>query len=446
MSFLVVPKEARSHWADVWLATDQDPPPANARLFHPGGALDVGAGWQAWHRAGEGIRLHHQQVRLTGLAPRTDASLELRVAGNPVATARLSTLPDRLPGRGAPLTFFLGSCYCWAKDGDSRVDSAYRRVPTTHRPDFKILCGDQIYLDAPWPHFLRNTHDEGEMREIFLERYWTTWGGVPGRPGLAAVLADGANFFSPDDHELWNNAPNRASVVRDSWRQSGRDRWRQVAGELYDLFQTPKALTRFDVPPLSFCLVDTRMDRDADEVRFMTDTHLQQLVTWIERLSSPGVLVLGQPIFADTHGIAGHFADWGLADYRQYEALVAALHQATHSVLVLTGDVHYRRVAASPPPPNHEILEVISSPLTLVDGKAGGAWKRPPERFPARTVARVPPQKIEVEEKFQAYEDHFLILQCHAVGPAVDVQVFDFDVRGSPAPGGANPVAEVRLR
>ncbi len=446
MSFIVVPKEAGTDWADVWIATDEDPPPARAELHHPGGVAGVGATWQAWHRADEDIRLHHQRVRLTGLAPRTRGSVELRANGQPAGWARLTTLPDRLPRVEAPLTFLLGSCYCWARDGDSRVDRAYARLPAAHRPDFKILCGDQVYLDSPWSHFLRHTHDEDEMRESFLERYWTTWAGVPGRPGLSALMADGANFFSPDDHELWNNAPNRATLVRDSWREPGRKRWKRVARELYGLFQTPGPAARFDVPPLSFFLADTRMDRDADEVRFMTETNLQQLVSWIEGLSSPGVLVLGQPLFAEAHDWRGHLAYWGLADYDQYAELAVALHGARHSVLVVTGDVHYRRAAFCRPSPRHEIHEVISSPLTLVDPGAGGEWHPAPAVFPARAVPVAPGRGVTTRETPRAHSDHFLILQCHAVGPGVHVDVFDFAVRGEATPGGSRPVARIRLR
>ncbi len=61
MSFIVVPKEAGTDWADVRIATDEDPPSASAGLHQPGGVAGVGAAWQAWHRADEDSRLHHQR-------------------------------------------------------------------------------------------------------------------------------------------------------------------------------------------------------------------------------------------------------------------------------------------------------------------------------------------------------------------------------------------------
>jgi len=57
----------------------------------------------------------------------------------------------------------------------------------------------------------------------------------------------------------------------------------------------------------------------------MTGLDLQNLVAWIDGLTAPGVLVVGQPIFDVRHGFSGNFVDWGSPDYAQYRELVQAL-------------------------------------------------------------------------------------------------------------------------
>ena len=91
------------------------------------------------------------------------------------------------------------------------ADHAFRVLPEEWRPDFKILCGDQVYLDSPWKHYLWHTHGEADLERRFFDIYWRTWAGDRRKRGLRSLLADGANYYSPDDHELWNNAPNRAN-------------------------------------------------------------------------------------------------------------------------------------------------------------------------------------------------------------------------------------------
>lgn len=422
MTVLLTPKESRSDRMAVLVAT-LAARPRGARLRHPGGTVGIpDDAWQSWQ--GGGLILHHQELWIDGLSPRTSGWLHLEVEGQTVARARLTTLPRALPGSGErPLTFVLGSCFCAAKDPTGRVDAAYARLAPDHRPDFKILCGDQVYLDSPWTEFLRR-HSVAWLRRSFLQRYLSTWAG---RPGLAQILADGANFFSSDDHELWNNAPSRGSYVRDSWFAGKRDAWRRVATQLYRIFQTPRPWTSFDVPPLSFYVADTRIQRDADERSFLPEPEMARLEQWLAGLQGPGVLVLGQPLFAEEAGWMGHFADWGLADFEQYGDLVRAVRRAAHSLLVLTGDVHYRRFARTRGGLGSDVIEVISSPLALVDEKARGEWKAAPD-FPAVRVQGAPAHKVETDERFQGNGEHFLVFQCTAIGGEVFIRAFDYGV------------------
>jgi hypothetical protein len=171
-----------------------------------------------------------------------------------------------------------------------------------------------------------------------------------------------------------------------------------VARPLFDDFQTDQAqghsiCRTVDVGNLSFMIMDTRLDRIEGDDSFMHDDDLQKVVQWLEKPAGPGVLVIGQPVFADPQsgffgGLKKRFADRNLPDYAQYGVLAGALLQAKRSVLILTGDVHYPRVAQAirPGESGRELFEVIASPGALVAG-AHSNTKEPPARFPAKPVA-----------------------------------------------------------
>jgi hypothetical protein len=124
---------------------------------------------------------------------------------------------------------------------------------------------------------------------------------------------------------------------------------------------------------------------------------------------------------------------------------VRRLQNAAHSVLVLTGDVHYRRYAWASTLVGTDLVELISSPLTLIDDAVGRKWKDAPSRFPSKSPGTS--IRVDTYRKWQGAEDHFLILQCFAKGSAVEFRVYDFGWPPRDAqPGAARPVVEFRLR
>src|SRR4029450_5170412 len=92
-------------------------------------------------------------------------------------------------------------------------------------------------------------------------------------------------------------------------------------------------------------------------------------------LTGPGCLVLGQVLFTAPAGTISKHMDLGLPDFRQYIELLDALRQAPHAVVVLTGDVHFGRVAVCQFLNGQEIVEVIASPLALVASFPSNEWK-----------------------------------------------------------------------
>jgi len=263
------------------------------------------------------------------------------------------------------------------------------------------------------------------------------------RAGFRHLLQDGANFFSSDDHEFWNNAPTAAAYARDTWFQRGRDTWWSVASNLYGAFQDDRTVEQFQIGPLSFFLAETRLHRDADRNRLTTDADMGALLAWIRGLQGPGVLVVGQPIFAPHGGLLARFVDWNLSDFAQYNELARALIASRHSIVVLTGDVHFGRVAFCELPLTtggvaSRLIEVISSPMSLVDKKVGGHWSAAPDQFPAFAVpgmARVP---VSTVGSFQMTENHFLTLEFTGVGAGARMKVRNWPIaRNGATPAGA---------
>jgi hypothetical protein len=301
----------------------------------------------------------------------------------------------------------------------------------------KFLCGDQVYLDAPWQHYASTRHSVEELETELFEKYESTWTQTP--RGFLDLLKNGANYFSSDDHEYWNNAPDRAPAVRDTYWPVGNRRldWLRIARELFSAFQTPDLVSSFNVGMLSFINVDTRFGREADQSAFMTKGDLAKVKRWVNGLRGPGVMVIGQPLLASKSGwlgLKGQFFDWGLPDFQQYADLINILVASKQTIVILTGDVHYGRIATCTLASGVKLIEVISSPLALVDDAVGHKWDPPPKFFPDFDVPFiVRSNQIEIE-KFDYSENQFMTLEFYADGATVRMLVKAWPVTGGQPP------------
>jgi hypothetical protein len=163
----------------------------------------------------------------------------------------------------------------------------------------------------------------------------------------------------------------------------------------------------FSVGRLSFLVADLRMDRAADRSRLQLEADHDRVIDWIRALPGPGVLVLGQPLLSAEAGLKGHIADWGLPDYRQYVPLVAAIGGSRHDIVVLTGDVHFGRVAGAALPGGANLYEVIASPFALITPLLPQEWGAPPGRFPVRPEAGTVASAVWSRDDYQVEVDHF---------------------------------------
>lgn len=425
MPFLLVPNEVKATAATVWIGVINEGPG-----FDPG-ALRLSCNGQDrpipplsnLYRTGSGLNdIRHLYYTAEPLQPAANYVFELFHEGNSVSVCNVRTLPADLPFLGEhPFTVLLSSCFCASQSDSSAIGNTYFNLLMQDRPDIKILCGDQVYLDAPALNFAIPKSDE-TLEDTHFSNYVDTWtqDGLPF--GNKFFLQNGANFFSADDHEFWNNAPDFASFLPDTYTEKGRDVWWKFASNFFNIFQTEKSVKTFAVGEVSFFILDTRMKRAAGRNTFMTADDRNALENWVNGLTGIGVLVIGQPVFTVKAGpVASVVADKSLPNYKQYEDLAGILSRTERSIIVLTGDVHFSRLSECRLLNGKSIYEVISSPSRLVSSLARGDWEKSPDNFPAVAIADVVSGAIATNDIHQLSEDHFLTLGFLRDGGAVTV-------------------------
>jgi len=443
MTPLIVPQSVSASDALVWVGICNEPNlPTTITIGPDARRISLQGGWQQWNS--NAASLSYQRIRVPNLQPRRSYTLAF---DSQPPSATFVTLPDSLPSTDdRPFTVLLGSCFCAAKDESGAFGNTYFHLPSDARPDVKIFCGDQVYLDSPWYEFLAHTHSRSQMESEFLGRYLGAWTQGDNSSGYYSVLTDGANFLSSDDHEFWNNAPSAAIYVRDTWTQSGRKTWWSVAEGLYRAFQSADDVPRISVPPLSILSIDTRIHRRPDRTTFLNPTDYRAVEDWVRSLSGPGALVIGQPIFDKPVGwLHGHIADWSLPDYAQYAGLVRLLLNTKHSIVILTGDVHFSRVAHCTLDNGAQLVEVISSPTSLVDTNAGGKWSPAPDRFPAAEIPGVAPSRVETVD-WKSTANSFMTLEFASAGDAVRMNIRYWPVGHAPGAPIDETVYTVKLK
>jgi hypothetical protein len=440
VTYLLVPVEASQTTATIWVGAVGEGQASLTLEVAGTRSIPLPDPWtefSTWNT----VRVRARRVVVDGLAPGTRTPLRLLDGGTARATGTASTPPDALPGPGAkPLTWLLGSCFGRLSDAAGAAGATASRLPAQYRPDATILCGDQVYLDAPFARFLTQVLLGEDLKAALLETYLATWTQESPGAGFANVLRAGATYFSADDHELWNNAPSRSPAVLNSWIGPTRDELKSVATTLYNLFQTPARSAQLKVGRLSALVLDTRMDRTADRRKLMLDPRVTELDTWVDGLGGPGVLVVGQPVLSERAGWRGHLFDWGLPDFGHYEPIVRAIQRSRHDVVVLTGDVHFGRVASCILPTGARLIEVIASPFALVDARLGFHWKPPPGRFPDHPIPGTSACAVEVVGEYREARSHFATVGFSDVGNRVRMEVQAWPIQPSgqaPTPGSA---------
>lgn len=370
----IVPVGVSAVSADVWVGSlsDWNAPPARTRIrYRRRGTnnwfvktvTDAVSDWQwllppaesGWYRT----------LQLGNLAPGVEYEVQFgRLSDGEFSAGGqcfFETLPPALPGAGGtPFTVMVGSCFYADKD-TKQTSAAYKCIydNPTQKPQLKFLVGDLVYADIGIPLF---PMDAARTRRRFLDAYKTSW------TELSGLLRRGVNIFLPDDHEFFNDYPfeppiasNVVALRDDTYRRH----WVDSATACVNAIQHVSSVRCLDVgSDLSFCAVDFRSLRGTTSL--LPPAEFAKIEAWLKNLTGPGVLVVSQLILRGT----GSAHDHGLADFtEEYQKLVCMLAASTHDIVVLTGDVHFGRIASvALNASGARLIEIVSSPLSNLTG------------------------------------------------------------------------------
>ena len=340
-------------------------------------------------------------VRLQNSPPPQGAIFEIQVGTNndaEVQTFSWSTLPQSVTDKG--VTCLFSSCFWQNNDRDGYYRAGMRELKILCQPHFQMLIGDQVYLD--WPLYWDIA--DKEAIQLFGKRYRQYWEDEYYRE----VLQLNPNFITCDDHEYWNDYPEKQKHLIQAWDDSHRNIYGPVADQLYYQYQqclNPDEARwySFVIDPVSFFITDTRSTRgecrDNGAGHFILDDQWKALEGWQQGLQGPGVLVLGQPLFQKD----GNYKDHSLSNFKEdYARLWRVIERSLggkntqgvpHDILILSGDIHTGRYAeAHGPFPDapYGVPEFIASPAAMIS--------------PGNTRPEAPPQRIRVKPNVQGGE------------------------------------------
>lgn len=286
------------------------------------------------------------------------------------AAARFRPYPTA-PGR---VSFAIASCYyAYFREAETYGEWMSKAAASPqfngHQIDFKILAGDNVYMDVAED---KGRFDADEAEAEVAHRYADYLGRDD---ALARALSTSPTFSTFDDHDLWNDFPHEVAWLSRTYR-AHREQWKRASWDAIDTFLAPLnpispwegrsyAFVAGGVP---FFVADTRTNRTtihADRPRLMGEEEMQALVAWLEAPGGPRVLVMGQPLWLDKGGLT----DSNLAAYESdFAAICDAVADCPSEVLVLTGDPHYSRVLRleTRGRPAKAVYEVISSPAVHI--------------------------------------------------------------------------------
>jgi hypothetical protein len=356
----------------IWLSQPGEhdfDPPGPIEVRHNGLAQRYDSDWTLFEPL-EGLtrRMGVLTVELDKAARKPGERYDITIPG--AGTFHWRSLPARVDERG--MTFLVASCFWLPGDKEGAYRRSVLEVSRIVDPTFKLLIGDQIYHDYPLHPVPRN------IPKLFGERYESYWGD----PYYRDVLASAPNYFTCDDHEFWNNYPERQI-----WLPQTYDKFRKAsdaaAQATYHHFQRglnpdEGRFYSFDIDPVSFFVTDARSERQDingnPKAQAFSDEQWAALDAWATGLQGPGVIVLGQPLFDKEGGKT----DRSLASFKSDFARLCGIFEESlkqedgrkaHDILILTGDIHTGRYAAATlvgRQPAAYVHEFVTSPASRV--------------------------------------------------------------------------------
>jgi len=405
MKITLVPRAAPPGRLRVWIGVLAKAPPALTwAIARPDGSAVAGTQVKALRAlasaipeallGGRAAQNFTGVYEIGGLAPGTAYVVTASTPdGTSGGTLYTRTLPSQVPPLlDRPFNVLLVSCFHSGEDRHGAgVVAAQLTGPAT--PDLTLLLGDQVYLDLPTLANFRKAAPA--LAQKFEGDYRANW---QGEAGYSQLLALAPTASLPDDHEYWNNFPHASPIIQNSWKPEGRKSWTAAATALYEAFQFSYEDHAYlhgdaaqlgdaqviDVEPLTFFLADGRSRRDPDRHWVLTQRGLAQLDQWVTSTIAEkrvGVFITGQSLLdPPASSYEGRVADYAMPNYDDFLRItqtLARIPSARLPLILVTGDVHWGRVARiQDTHTGAAIYEIISSPTSLVSTVGKDQWRR----------------------------------------------------------------------
>jgi hypothetical protein len=295
------------------------------------------------------------------------------------------------------VSFSLSSCYYgyfrFGTFGRYLYTAATSTQLAGHQIDFKLLVGDNLYMDVA-PD--QGAFGDGDAAKETAKRYVDYF---VSDDDVAIAGATSPTILTFDDHDLWNDYPHASAWLSRSWSHNAPD-WTRAAWDGIDTFQmplNPRALNAasrsfsFVAGGVPFFVADTRSHRSIagadDTAKLLTPSDLGSLEAFLRAPGGPRVLVVGQPLWQKAlDKVLFVVGDHNLAAYpKHFARILEALRDCPADVLLLTGDPHFSRILELRTPAGRSVYEVTSSPAvhipaagaTVRNNLFGGGFKAP---------------------------------------------------------------------
>ncbi len=375
MTVRIIPGAVSSTTLRALILSDESTPPNLKLEDSRGGAAPAlkiashGSGDVRFDQHVIGAGVHLYVAAASGLKPGADYQL---------GGVHMRTFPRMLGDDGVRIA--LATCFSdqFKRDGDYLrvLQGAAGGTPLAA----KLLLGDNLYIDVG-PNSRQPRTPFEETADRYLQYFW--------RSSYAQVLGFLPSFMLWDDHEFWNNFPERQvwlprslGAARKDYTDAALAGIRAFQSVLNPAPVASKGLSyKFAIGSLSCFALDLRAGRTlqaATNPVMCSEAELVAFEAWAAGLKGPGALLVGQPLW---QGV-GDWQDWNPPAFpAQNSRIWRALADAPWDIVILTGDIHVSRLLEIDVGPGRRVWELTSSPachIPTVESIAAKAFDKQP--------------------------------------------------------------------